>query len=373
MEIEIPKFKVPVGKRQHRQLSSLHPQAPLKKVIISDQKKTNYHLSNWEKAFIFLQGASGSNPQNIADTINRDKRSIEGFLKNTGSPNPFSPQDHKKGQWPKGEGKLTDRHKKYLRKWANEGSIKSARSAHLRLNSIQNLQSISYHPVRIFLKTLGDFQKPLLKTELTRKNIQKRLNYCLKHRNFYWRKVLFSDESIFQLNSNNQKIFKLKDQKTPSIPKLNPNTKIMVWGGISYSGKTSLHFVNGNMKADQYLKILKAKRREMLQLFRSRKIWYFQQDGAPCHRPNGVKRYIKRWLTHKILPHPAQSPDLNPIELIWAQMKTLVEKKRPQNKQQLSTAILESWNKISIKFIRNCIDNLPKKVEAIIKAEGNLL
>jgi len=97
MEIEIPKFKVPVGKRQHRQLSSLHPQAPLKKVIISDQKKTNYHLSNWEKAFIFLQGASGSNPQNIADTINRDKRSIEGFLKNTGSPNPFSPQDHKKG------------------------------------------------------------------------------------------------------------------------------------------------------------------------------------------------------------------------------------------------------------------------------------
>jgi len=53
-------------------------------------------------------------------------------------------------------------------------------------------------------------------------------------------------------------------------------------------------------------------------------------------------------------------------------MKTLVEKKRSQNKQ-LSQAILESWNKISIKFIRNCIDNLPKKVEAIIKAEGNLL
>jgi len=31
VEIEIPKFKVPVGKRQHRQLSSLSPQAPLKK------------------------------------------------------------------------------------------------------------------------------------------------------------------------------------------------------------------------------------------------------------------------------------------------------------------------------------------------------
>ena len=144
--------------------------------------------------------------------------------------------------------------------------------------------------MRIFLQALGAFQKPLLKTELTRKNIQKRLNYCLKYRNFYWRKVLFSDESTFQLNCNNQKVFKLKDQKAPSIPRKNPNTKIMVWGGINYTGKTSLYFVNGNLNADNYKKILKAKRREMLNLFKNRKIWYFQQDGAPCHRPVGIKR-----------------------------------------------------------------------------------
>ena len=54
-------------------------------------------------------------------------------------------------------------------------------------------------------------------------------------------------------------------------------------------------------------------------------------------------------------------------------MKTWVEKKRPQNKAQLSQAILECWDKISFKLIRNCIDNLPKKIEAILNVEGNLL
>ena len=87
------------------------------------------------------------------------------------------------------------------------------------------------------------------------------------------------------------------------------------------------------MKAPQYLKILKERRREILNLFKSRKIWYFQQDSAPSHRPVKVKDYGKRWLTKRILNHPPQSPDLNPIEHIWAQMKSGVGNKKPRTKQ----------------------------------------
>jgi len=81
------------------------------------------------------------------------------------------------------------------------------------------------------------------------------------------------------------------------------------------------------LDGEAYLTLLKKKRREILHIFRHNKIWFFQQDGSPGHRPKKIKSYIKNWSTKKILPHPAQSPDLNPIELIWAQMKRMVEKK----------------------------------------------
>jgi len=108
-------------------------------------------------------------------------------------------------------------------------------------------------------------------------------------------------------------------------------------------------------------------------LFDNRVIWYFQQDGAPCHRPRRITNYIKRYLTKRILPHPPQSPDLNPIELIWAQMKAKVERRKPQTKQQLKEAIQESWNSIKKNDVRKCIDDLKKKMDKILANKGSLL
>jgi len=54
-------------------------------------------------------------------------------------------------------------------------------------------------------------------------------------------------------------------------------------------------------------------------------------------------------------------------------MKGLVEKKRPQSKDQLLKAILSSWEQITLQDIRNCINDLPKKIEKIIDCKGELL
>lgn len=110
----------------------------------------------------------------------------------------------------------------------------------------------------------------------------------------------------------------------------------------------------------------------MMNIFEGRGVWRFQQDGAPAHRPLRVKRYIRRWLTPKIHPHPAQSPDLNPIEMVWAQMKILVERERPQNKGQLKVALLKSWETITKEKIIKCIENMPEKMKNIIELNGEL-
>ena len=66
-------------------------------------------------------------------------------------------------------------------------------------------------------------------------------------------------------------------------------------------------------------------------------------------------------------PHPAQSPNLNPIEFVWAKMKKQVESAQPRNKEELKNEIFRSWESIDIKFIRKCISGLKRTMKKIIK------
>jgi len=75
----------------------------------------------------------------------------------------------------------------------------------------------------------------------------------------------------------------------------------------------------------------------------------------------------------KYLSWPAQSPDLNPIENIWAFIEQELFNKRNKIKtvQDVWAQTRDIFHDLALTYIRKLYDSLPERLEFIIKAKGN--
>ncbi len=91
-----------------------------------------------------------------------------------------------------------------------------------------------------------------------------------------------------------------------------------------------------------------------------------------CHKVYVVKDFLQENVP-KVLWHPPQSPDLNPIEMVWGIMKNYVQKEDPKNKSELKNAILKAWDLISTQTCINCIGHLNKVLKDVIENNGDFI
>lgn len=69
---------------------------------------------------------------------------------------------------------------------------------------------------------------------------------------------------------------------------------------------------------------------------------------------------------------PALSPDLNPIEHLWDQLKRRVRARdpAPSTLGEFKTALLEEWNNISQEDVKKLIRSMKNRLRAVIRARG---
>ena len=67
---------------------------------------------------------------------------------------------------------------------------------------------------------------------------------------------------------------------------------------------------------------------------------------------------------------PAQSPDLNTIELLWEQLDRMVRKKSPSSQSKLWEVLQESRGEISLDYLNQLTIRMPKVCKAAIAENG---
>ena len=190
--------------------------------------------------------------------------------------------------------------------------------------------------------------------------------------------VIFTDESSIQIGRNSHiAIAKIeRDAKGRTISKDKPQfealkhpVKVHVWGGISRNGATKLKVFDGIMCADFYTNEILGNTLlpSIYHLYPSPASHRLWQDNDPKHTSKMAKTFIEEnqinWFKT-----PAESPDLNVIENVWAALKKHVGKENPRTRDALAVSVIKFWESHLTKdqcnrYINHIYQVMPKVIE----------
>ncbi len=278
--------------------------------------------------------------------------------------------------------KLSDHDKRSIIRQIATGQLDNAVEATQFINPTLS-DPVTAETVRNVLKN-NNFQSvvkkkcPLLK----RAHRQEHLKFARYHENWTvedWKRILWSDETkINRIGSDGRtytwkmKGEPLSDRITTPTVKHGGGNNLMVWGSMAWGGVGVLSEVQGIMNADQYCDILDGgvvESFEKLEIPEEERM--FQQDNDPKH----TSKKATQWFEDNdidVMVWPAQSPDLNPIEHLWVDLKKSLKKyPRPaKGVHELWERVVVEWNKIPPGTCENLVESMPRRVQAVIKAKG---
>lgn len=190
-----------------------------------------------------------------------------------------------------------------------------------------------------------------------------------------WARIVWSDEKIFRVANNKRVEFVTRaahERYHPSClsgaPKCGP--QVHVWGTIGYRGLGPLKRVNGNLNALGYQnEILHGLENFGQGLAGGNKKGIFMHDMAPPHSARSTRNFLCAQNT-TVLDWPGNSPDLNPIENIWAHVQRQLPRTLPRNEQELWARIQTAWQEVPLSVVRNVISSMPARVDEVIRNRG---
>ena len=245
------------------------------------------------------------------------------------------------------------------------------------------LSNVSLVTVRRRLRVDLEYRRHVArKTPLiTARQQRNRLAYAkekIRWRKKKWRDVLFTDEATFTVTGNRSYYVRRRPGSDPYDPKFTRQCvkqpdRLMVWGAIGYHAPGPLIILPRNltMNKERYRALLQRNLNECFRKCRiARRNGILQQDGATCHTAKIVGQYLDNKNIAYIKPWPGNSPDLNPIEHVWAEMKRLLRDRDTSSIPKLEAQLQDIWKNLDRDYLKRLIDSVPDRLQEVIDRKG---
>lgn len=252
-------------------------------------------------------------------------------------------------------------------------------------SSSSHLPSISGRTVRRTLsRNKVNSRIAAVKPYLTEKHRKARLAWAKAHAHWtheQWSKVVFSDETNFDHGKppKRQRVWRHSNERflpkktKPSFASMRKT--VGFWGCFSSAGCGPSYILPPGimMRSNLYKTLLETEVAPHIASLRNETPgdYIYQHDNARYHTSKMVKDAAAREGV-TILDWPSQSPDLNPIENLWAQMKTAVGKmgNRLAKREKMESFVLAEWGRIAQGKIDSLIGSMPNRCAEVIKNRG---
>lgn len=214
------------------------------------------------------------------------------------------------------------------------------------------------------------------KPGLTEDTRRKRVSFAKGYEKMDWSQVLCSDEKIFWGDGYcgqtwvRRPIGEALNAEYVQTRRAHP-VKVNVWACFSAKGRGAIAIFKDNCNAGKMKEILEEHLfKAAARLFDPDKEWFLLHDNGSNFRNDLVKNWLDSKSVHCI-DFPPYSPDLNPIENLWAILAREVEKVQCSTQEELIECVMEVWKDASTTMMRELVASMPRRIAAVIEAGGS--
>jgi hypothetical protein len=150
------------------------------------------------------------------------------------------------------------------------------------------------------------------------------------------------------------------------------DSSIMIWGCMTARGVGFMCRIEARLNKQGYLELLQDELQKTFEYYDlDRATIIFQQDNDSKHS----RKLVQNWVSAQefnVMDWPPQSPDLNPIEHLWAWMKIRLNRydTPPSGILELWGRVQNIWNSFTAEKCETLVASMPERIQAVIDAKG---